>query len=318
MSKSSDTVVQGDVDESILFDDGYSIVDDINTGTGAMGESKGGKSFTKENDTKVKNEEATEKKEEAKGVIEKEKENGSKKHDAIKTENVEREIIKKEKLIGLESSVTKNSDVSESTLIISNDDDLGTDMSALDNSLGKLGKHTNELNKEKSGKIVPTNTNKCVDTSVVKTTQKKKLTDGNFVWISNISKLVKASSLKKHFAECGKVNTAKVVTNGKVFFGYVEFESSEHALTCVKTLNNSILGGKNIIVSRNRPDVNKKTVSAKKNLVNNAIINPKPEEIKNEFVGTEQPGKASASEAKHLTMIRESLRTIQKMRTERE
>ncbi|CAH0563889.1 unnamed protein product [Brassicogethes aeneus] len=86
----------------------------------------------------------------------------------------------------------------------------------------------------------------------------------NYVWVSNISRHTKATSLKKLVSRHGKVNTAKIVTNGKSFFGYVAMENHEVALKCIEALNDTIFEGKKIIVSMDRPDTSK-TVNATSN-----------------------------------------------------
>lgn len=74
------------------------------------------------------------------------------------------------------------------------------------------------------------------------------------IWVSNVSRHIKATDLKKHFSQHGKVVTAKIVTNGKSFFGYVCLDSIEAAENCVKLLNDSEFEGKKISVSLDKPD----------------------------------------------------------------
>ncbi|XP_044253135.1 scaffold attachment factor B1-like, partial [Tribolium madens] len=84
-----------------------------------------------------------------------------------------------------------------------------------------------------------------------KPVDKKKQGD---LWVSNITRHVKATDLKKHFSRHGKVLTAKIVTNGKSFFGYILMETSDIANKCVRSLHGSSLDGRKITVSRQRPD----------------------------------------------------------------
>ncbi|EFA07845.1 scaffold attachment factor B2 [Tribolium castaneum] len=84
-----------------------------------------------------------------------------------------------------------------------------------------------------------------------KPVDKKKQGD---LWVSNITRHVKATDLKKHFSRHGKVLTAKIVTNGKSFFGYILMETSDIANKCVRSLHGSTLDGRKLTVSRQRPD----------------------------------------------------------------
>ncbi|CAH1154621.1 unnamed protein product [Phaedon cochleariae] len=77
----------------------------------------------------------------------------------------------------------------------------------------------------------------------------------NFLWVSNIHREVKAADLKALFSKVGKVCTAKILTNGKSFYGYVSMENYAVTLKCVKQFNNTLLDGVNITVSKSRPDL---------------------------------------------------------------
>ncbi|RZC32733.1 RRM 6 and/or ADIP domain containing protein [Asbolus verrucosus] len=107
------------------------------------------------------------------------------------------------------------------------------------------------------------------------------------VWVSNITRHVKATDLKKHFSRHGKVLTAKIVTNGKSFFGYILMENSDVANKCVRSLHGSSLDGRKITVSRQRPD-QRRTVTERKATVKTVKperkVEKKPEEKKMEKI----------------------------------
>lgn len=74
--------------------------------------------------------------------------------------------------------------------------------------------------------------------------------------MSNIPRSTKAADLKKLFSEKKfKVDSAKIVTNGRSFFGYICMDSAEMAQKSVKELNGTSMGGRKIVVSLSRPDL---------------------------------------------------------------
>lgn len=109
------------------------------------------------------------------------------------------------------------------------------------------------------------------------------------MWVSNINRHVRANELKKYFGIYGKVVTAKILTNGKNFYGYISMETPDQAIQCIKELNNSKFEGIMIQVSRYRPEM--KTLSSGKKLNKARPLPPKKEmkslEIKPEQVKTE-------------------------------
>ncbi|KAL3274585.1 hypothetical protein HHI36_015966 [Cryptolaemus montrouzieri] len=260
MSKRSETT-QEEGDETILFDDGFSIVDDINAGIGGV-EGK-----------EIKND-----KEGPKTDVKKEIETKEEKSDSAS-----RKVKSNMETPSESKTSSKRGKTESNTLIISNDDDLGADVPVPVETDVQLEKTTTDEAKIKTEQERDDN----------KITPRRK-SETAFVWVSNITKTIKASSLKKHFSECGKVNTAKVVTNGKVFFGYVEFENVEHATVCVKQMNNSVLGGKKILVSRTRPDVTKKnaTISGRKSVKSDEEKSKKSDDA-DDKVAKEQNSKKS-------------------------
>lgn len=173
------------------------------------------------------------------------------------------------------------------TLIITTEEDLDADLnSTCDKSV------TDQNKKTKNGTGVDVKAEiKSVDESIVKVdnggeavkdnkTDKKKGGGGGDLWVSNITRHVKATDLKKHFSRIGKVLTAKIVTNGKLFFGFILMEDSELAGKCVRNLNGSMFDKRKISVSRQRPDAQKKQIrpEQKKSSDNTGVISPKKED----------------------------------------
>lgn len=79
----------------------------------------------------------------------------------------------------------------------------------------------------------------------------KKLFVGSLAWGTN------DDGLQAHFAQCGTVASAKVVTDRETGrsrgFGFVEFEDDKEADAAVEKLNNSDLDGRQITVNEARP-----------------------------------------------------------------
>ena len=79
----------------------------------------------------------------------------------------------------------------------------------------------------------------------------KKLFIGSLAWGTT------DESLQAHFAQCGTVASAKVVTdrdtNRSRGFGFVEYEDDKEADAAIEKLNNSELDGRTITVSEARP-----------------------------------------------------------------
>jgi RNA recognition motif-containing protein len=79
----------------------------------------------------------------------------------------------------------------------------------------------------------------------------KKLFVGSLAWATTDEELA------AHFAACGTVASAKVITDRdsgrSKGFGFVEFEDDKEADAAVEKLNGSNLGGREITVSEARP-----------------------------------------------------------------
>lgn len=79
----------------------------------------------------------------------------------------------------------------------------------------------------------------------------KKLFVGSLAWATT------DDSLQAHFAQCGTVASAKVVTDrdsGRSRgFGFVEYEDDAEADAAIEKLNNSELDGRTITVNEARP-----------------------------------------------------------------
>ncbi|XP_045477489.1 SAFB-like transcription modulator isoform X2 [Harmonia axyridis] len=266
MSKSAKSSEHEEGDENILLDEGFSVVDDINTGSESI---EGGQE--KPNDGKKeavcskKTEDINDQISESNKEIEKERNKTTTKENMVAT------------------GETNKSCSDGSTLILSNDVELGTETPVPDVSKIKVEKVTEDtqsaVTNEKETKQKTTE-ERDANTMATKAPIKKKGTSSSYVWVTNISNSVNASSLKKHFSDCGKVSTAKVVTNGKLFFGYVEFETTKIAQKCVEKMNNTVLGGRKILLSRSRPDVTKKSTNGQKKSPRNDPINDKQNDEK--------------------------------------
>jgi cold-inducible RNA-binding protein len=65
------------------------------------------------------------------------------------------------------------------------------------------------------------------------------------------------AELREHFSKVGNVVSCSIIidraTNRSKGFGFVEFETEEEANQAVETLNNTELGGRNIVVNIARP-----------------------------------------------------------------
>ncbi len=83
----------------------------------------------------------------------------------------------------------------------------------------------------------------------------KKLFVGSLAWGTT------DDTLQAHFAQCGTVASAKVVTDrdsGRSRgFGFVEFDNDAEADAAVEKLNNSDLDGRTITVNEARPKEDK-------------------------------------------------------------
>ena len=79
----------------------------------------------------------------------------------------------------------------------------------------------------------------------------KKLFVGSLAWATN------DDALAAHFAQCGTVASAKVVTDRESGrsrgVGFVEYENDAEADAAVEKLNNSDLDGRQITVNEARP-----------------------------------------------------------------
>ena len=79
----------------------------------------------------------------------------------------------------------------------------------------------------------------------------KKLFIGSLAWGTT------DDTLQAHFAQCGTVASAKVVTDRESGrsrgFGFVEYDDDKEADAAIEKLNNSELDGRTITVSEARP-----------------------------------------------------------------
>lgn len=83
----------------------------------------------------------------------------------------------------------------------------------------------------------------------------------NKLFVGRLSYSLTDSQLEEHFAQVGKVLSAKVIIDrysgqGKGF-GFVEMSTEEEAKLAMDKLNNSELLGRSIVVSEARPQENR-------------------------------------------------------------
>ena len=82
----------------------------------------------------------------------------------------------------------------------------------------------------------------------------KKLFVGSLAWATN------DDTLRDHFAACGTVASAKVITDRdsgrSKGFGFVEFETSEESAAAMEELNGREVDGRTIRVTEARPNDN--------------------------------------------------------------
>ena len=80
---------------------------------------------------------------------------------------------------------------------------------------------------------------------------------GNKLFIGNLSFSATNESLSETFAQCGTVQSAKIITDrdtGKSKgFGFVEMSSDEEASKAIGQLNGADLGGRAMTVSEAKP-----------------------------------------------------------------
>jgi RNA recognition motif-containing protein len=77
------------------------------------------------------------------------------------------------------------------------------------------------------------------------------------LFVTNISRVVKDEALKALFAEFGEVTSAKIIydkmTGESKGFGFVEMLNDHQAIDAIKRLTNASFFGKNLVVSKARP-----------------------------------------------------------------
>lgn len=91
----------------------------------------------------------------------------------------------------------------------------------------------------------------------------KQKNNSRCLWATNISKSLKAANLKQHCLQFGKVISAKIVTDGKHFFGYVMFENETEATECIQKLNGTTLDGSKVSLSFTKPKISPQKVDTK-------------------------------------------------------
>ena len=77
------------------------------------------------------------------------------------------------------------------------------------------------------------------------------------LFVGGLPYSVTSDELKQHFSQAGNVASAQVITDKfsgrSKGFGFVEFENDADADKAIETLNQTDMGGRNIVVSEARP-----------------------------------------------------------------
>lgn len=81
------------------------------------------------------------------------------------------------------------------------------------------------------------------------------------LFVANISRNVNQDALKALFGEFGEISSVKVVsdkyTGASKGFGFVEMPNDSEAFEAINKLNNANFFGKNLVVSKARPNTNR-------------------------------------------------------------
>lgn len=81
----------------------------------------------------------------------------------------------------------------------------------------------------------------------------------NKLFIGSLPYSITEAELQEHFAKVGTVLSAKIITDRysgqSKGFGFVEMSTPQEAQEAIKTLNNSTLSGRTIIVNEAKPEV---------------------------------------------------------------
>lgn len=80
---------------------------------------------------------------------------------------------------------------------------------------------------------------------------------GKKLYVGNLPYSTDDAALEAQFSECGKVESARVITDRDTGrskgFGFVEMSSDEEANAAIEKFNGQPLGGRNMTVSEARP-----------------------------------------------------------------
>lgn len=87
---------------------------------------------------------------------------------------------------------------------------------------------------------------------------------GRSVWAMNVSRSSKASDLKQHFSKYARVSTAKIVTDGRSYYGFLSFETHEDAEKCMEKLNGVYFDNRKLKLSFTRPKLKSREVTPEK------------------------------------------------------
>lgn len=178
--------------------------------------------------------------------------------------NINDQDIPKESL-KLESPEKKSQIIENDSLILTADDEIFSVVSNDKESPQKTCKSTNDYkykrettkhSNTKSDKNDKPKDDKKKTSTKPQTHSSESLLKNTMrsLWISNVSTYSKASDLKQFFSKHGKVNTAKIVTDGRHFYGYLSFETPDDAERSMKKLDGAIFEDKKLKLSYTRPD----------------------------------------------------------------
>ena len=80
---------------------------------------------------------------------------------------------------------------------------------------------------------------------------------GKKLYVGNLPYSIDDAQLESAFSECGKVESARVITDRDTGrskgFGFVEMSTDEEAMAAIEKLNGQPNGGRNMTVSEARP-----------------------------------------------------------------
>ncbi|KAJ8974532.1 hypothetical protein NQ317_009099 [Molorchus minor] len=230
-----------------------------------------------------------------------------------KKDDVGKQIKLEDEVIVLDDAEDKTEvkapDLNQSTLIITTED-----LSSLDDTLYDTPTKTKEIEVVKVEKKKLPEEDAVPKEPMRKPAELRTKDEHSYLWVANITRQVKAADLKKFFGEIGKVVTAKILTNGKNYFGYVSMSSSDSASMCIRQLNNTMFAGRKIALTKDRPDLKEVKAAVK--------IQPKKKSVEKDEVKKKEskrektPEKSSEEHSKCAGLIADLKRKLDGARSE--